>query len=412
MHIKGANIIGDEEFDYDFDKILELSTLVRKITNELEIKMDVDLSGDVKLEADLKNHLGPALNRIQMDMKIRNPILDEVKESYLDLFMLLKKMLPKIIGEYSNCLKDKVIPDDEIGFLTIHFAAALERNYSNFEKVRIMTTCPTGIGTSRLLGSRLEKKFYEIEVVDNISIMDINNEVMKTNQIDLLVSTINLELINKIEKELEIPVISVSTIPNDDDFAKIRKAIKTISRKKIFEKINRVDIDNSIKEIDMEKTKEIYQRSLALRKLVDNIVYFDFSNSDDVCSKSSRKIVDKLQVNGITLDYESIYKPLKRRFDLERPYFEEYKLYLLHARVDIDNSILAFANSLDSDETAIVMLLAYDDKNDVKDIFSKISSLIVENDFLIEAIRKGENRKIYKAVENFVHENLYKLINS
>ena len=167
MHIKGANIIGSDGSQKDADDIIEISRLTKKLLGDMSIIFSVDLVSDKRLEKDLKNHLGPALTRLRLGMKIRNPILDEIKGSYMEIFQAVNRIFSDKVYDFTKLDRSINIPEDEIGYITIHFAAAIERYIGLNGVIRVITACPTGVGTSRLVATKLESKFSNIQVVDN-----------------------------------------------------------------------------------------------------------------------------------------------------------------------------------------------------------------------------------------------------
>ena len=79
-----------------------------------------------------------------MKLNIRNPLLENIKEKYFKEF--------EICSKACSILKDitglSEIPESEVAYITMHIAAALEKNMSD-EKVKVVIACHTGIGTSR-----------------------------------------------------------------------------------------------------------------------------------------------------------------------------------------------------------------------------------------------------------------------
>src|SRR5699024_8575093 len=102
-----------------------------------------DLTQNHSLFNDLVAHLKPSLYRLEQGLTIHNPLLGEIMEDYNDLFHLLEDAVEHIYP-------DIIFPDDEIGYLVFHFAAALlkDETTANF---RALVICSSGIGTSKIL---------------------------------------------------------------------------------------------------------------------------------------------------------------------------------------------------------------------------------------------------------------------
>ena len=86
-------------------------------------------------------------------MNINNPMLNEIQKDYSDLFEIVDEAVSEVFPELT-------FPEDEIGFIVLHFAAALI-SAENFH-LRTLVLCSSGIGTSKILATNLKKHFPEI----------------------------------------------------------------------------------------------------------------------------------------------------------------------------------------------------------------------------------------------------------
>ena len=85
------------------------------------------------------------------NLSIHNPLLEDVKEDYPSLFELVSHGMEKVFVQGN-------IPDEEIGFVAMHFGAALDRAQGSFPQ-RVLVICSSGIATTKMLSSRLENAF-------------------------------------------------------------------------------------------------------------------------------------------------------------------------------------------------------------------------------------------------------------
>ncbi|MEJ7873478.1 MAG: hypothetical protein WKF67_14565, partial [Rubrobacteraceae bacterium] len=81
------------------------------------------------------------------------------------------------------------IPEEEAGFVAMHFGAALDRGQGNFPR-SVLVICSSGIATTKILASRLEKSFPQIQTIRNSSLFEL--EDVNTTDYDLVVSTVPL----------------------------------------------------------------------------------------------------------------------------------------------------------------------------------------------------------------------------
>ena len=118
-------LIDDPKEDYEYKNEIE------KILIKIKEETNIDLSDDKQLINGLAMHLSAALQRMRFDMNIRNEFLDSIKNMYPLAFELAV-----IAGEIIEENFQFRTQENEIGFLAMHFGAALERKGLNEEKAK------------------------------------------------------------------------------------------------------------------------------------------------------------------------------------------------------------------------------------------------------------------------------------
>ena len=118
-------LIDDPKEDYEYKNEIE------KILIKIKEETNIDLSDDKQLINGLAMHLSAALQRMRFDMNIRNEFLDSIKNMYPLAFELAV-----IAGEIIEENFQFRTQENEIGFLAMHFGAALERKGLNEKKPR------------------------------------------------------------------------------------------------------------------------------------------------------------------------------------------------------------------------------------------------------------------------------------
>jgi len=192
----------------------ELEYLVREMIRVVEKYFAVELSADQKLHSGLLIHLQAIVNRIIFDLPIKNPLLEDIKEKYAEVFQASKLAARLIQSEFYV-----EVSEDEVGYITIHFGAALERiNYQEKKKARVAIVCSSGVGTTNLLEVRLNNEFKVIEIAASLSSLDLeDNELLE--EIDFIISTIPLSVEN-------LDVIVVNPFLNDSNIEKIKSYLR------------------------------------------------------------------------------------------------------------------------------------------------------------------------------------------
>ena len=84
MHIKGAKLsLNKIEDNIDLNN-LDIRKISSTIIASIENDFQIDIIDKDKLNRDLSNHLVPAISRLTMNLNIRNPLLDSIKEKYYE----------------------------------------------------------------------------------------------------------------------------------------------------------------------------------------------------------------------------------------------------------------------------------------------------------------------------------------
>lgn len=193
--------IEDLNESYNFKKSIE--DMLKTIKDELH----VDFSGDKELITGLVTHLKVALMRLKYHMNIRNEFLDSMKSMFPLAFEIAI-----IAGKYIEETFGLKVLETEIGFLAMHFGAALERIEQNDTgKKNIAIVCATGSTTALILKETIKKKYGNyINITKVYSLEELNNEIIDEN--DYILSTIDVENI----KSEKIKRINIFLTPKDE----------------------------------------------------------------------------------------------------------------------------------------------------------------------------------------------------
>ncbi|NEU28925.1 BglG family transcription antiterminator [Paenibacillus polymyxa] len=163
---------------------LVLLELVHELIRRVEAETGTLLAEDRVLREGLIAHMAPVLKRLREGKSIRNPLLQQIRKDYGSLFDSVKKAAAD--------MTEMEVPDEEIGFLVMHFGASLERLRQLQREVRAIVVCTSGIGSSRLLATRLAKELPQIKIVDRASWYEATR--IPKEDYDLIISTVELPL--------------------------------------------------------------------------------------------------------------------------------------------------------------------------------------------------------------------------
>ncbi|GGC89638.1 putative licABCH operon regulator [Thalassobacillus devorans] len=217
IHLLGAKRFQNGRLSQD--DLIELigeSTyqLIEEILTEIKRVYRIELAKDEELTYGLGLHLKSALNRVKYNMNLRNPMLKEIKSSYPFAFELA------IVA--SDIIQNKIdvtINEDEIAYIAVHLAAAIERikNMKKREVKRVAVVCSSGMGTAKLLAANIESKFPGITIVGtypSLSLKDIKKE-----DVDLILSTV------PVSEESSIPTLQINAMLSNRDIDKVKDYI-------------------------------------------------------------------------------------------------------------------------------------------------------------------------------------------
>ena len=356
-----------------------------------------DIDKNQNLLAGLINHLATSISRIKMHMDIRNPLLGEMQKHYPELLTLTKKSVVEIETELGEKL-----PESEIAYIAMHIGAALadEEKFLH-TKHRVVVACPNGMGTSRLLASRLRANFSTLKIVDEVPVLEITPEYIAEKDFEFIISTVPIV-------GAKIPVIVVSAVLTDDDKNKIESELSRQSK----------DFLQSAEEYDKrppfsEALEKITAYGQAIISLMTNYFYLreQSDNIYDVC-----RLAGELAGNDEHSKIE-IANSLLIREDKGGTVITGHHMVLLHCKSKFVSAptfgILQLGEGFrypDEGEiirTAIVLLVPADSDEYVIDTIGYIASVLLDRWGFIEILHEGNGDEI-KGEMLKIFEEFYK----
>lgn len=153
LHLRGSKLNrADGLADAGQEEILDLA---RCFIEGFPPQEAARLGMDAQFIQGLVSHLEPTVIRMRNGLPIYNPLLDHLKTQYQDLFEQTRQAAAAM-----EAMLQARLPDEEIGFLTMHVGACFERtSRQNRRTIRAAVVCASGIGVSSLLSARLERAF-------------------------------------------------------------------------------------------------------------------------------------------------------------------------------------------------------------------------------------------------------------
>ncbi|MEE0452100.1 BglG family transcription antiterminator [Peptacetobacter sp.] len=324
-------------------------------------------------------HMQPTLVRLTNGLAIRNPLLDQIKSDYPDIFEKCKNV--------TAMLEDKLnlkVPESETGFLAVHFGAAvvrLEQNNLSKRTVYVGVVCASGIGISRFIKTKLEKVFGNRISIETYGKGDIDsNAIRKT---DFFVSNINMEVPDGADIIFINPLITDSDIKNID--ANIRRYEITPDKSE-----DRLDFYN---QLDL-----IHNLTAHMKMILENFNIKSISRDIDF-----EKYLDVLRDKLIDSDDNSeiILSDIVAREKIATQVFPEMGFALFHTKTSGTKHIrmsvcISDGNSFENEYfkgiSCIITMLLPDDKhlNMNRKLLGFISEMLIEDPAFLEVLNSED----------------------
>lgn len=190
----------------------EYEGVVQHILEDIQDKFQMDLTSDLELYTSLSLHLQPMMNRLKYGMVIPNPLLEQIK---IDNPLAFEMSILTANSIYALTHKD--VSENEMGYIALHFALAIERYQKQGPKKNIIIICASGMGSSQILLYKVKQKFKEnINSIYVTELYELPNIDQKTY--DFILSTVPIPF------QTEIPVIHVQYFLDDHDMMTLSDA--------------------------------------------------------------------------------------------------------------------------------------------------------------------------------------------
>ncbi|WKV09758.1 BglG family transcription antiterminator [Thermoanaerobacterium sp. CMT5567-10] len=377
IHLQGARYRANTE-DVNDEFVNEV---LYEMIDVAERVFGTSFRDDSMLLSGLKTHLRPTIFRLRMGLAIRNPLISDIKDRYSALFERCISI--------ANVLKNKLdvdVPDDEIGYIAMHFGAAIARKNDKTKRHNILVVCASGIGTSRMLLSKLQM-FPQLNIVDTVSSLRVK-DFKDRDDIDLIVSTIPLDIKDK-------KTVIVNPLLLDDDVKKLKEALNTD-----------FIMDFSSRKAEGDKYKELLHIAEYGKRIIELCSSLKFK---DIFGKNSKTIIDSLLddfVNTGDLDKEkidSIKEKLLGRESLGKIILPGKGFVIYHCTASsLNKPIIIFGkvksevrmknliNDYEIIKTAFLMVAPDNDKMWIE-ILGDLSVSFIESKDLVEKLNSTSN---------------------
>ena len=397
LHIKGAKhekIQLPDQADRMELAGRELQQFVNDLIDAYDDQQAYLLKQDDEFMQGLLAHLQPTIVRLVHGMSIQNPVLEDIKENYSDIYARCRQV--------ARVLENKVgkkVPEEEIGFLAVHFGAALVRLEGRKEQIRrvqVAVVCSSGIGLSRLMAAKLEKVFRDRLEMTTYGKHDITPAVEE--KIDFIISSLQLE-------DVHVPVVYVNPLLSETDIGEIRCLIYQ------FERLPRKEARQDRFTAQLEEVNLVAAR---ISSIIKHLKCFQ-APADITFDRLLYTVGERMTVQPER--QEMIVDALARREQVSSQIFAEFGFALLHARtggvtrpcfaVCLPEGGGSFQDSYFRQIGVVfVMLVPLDGSVEVNTgIMGYVSSMLIEEPDFLEVAAGGDEERIRQELSG--HLNRY-----
>lgn len=184
--------------DLSYDELA--SRLIRRLEEVEKVRLD----GDEQLRQALLYHLPPMMLRLKKRIVVENPLLEEIKIQYSELFRIMWYVLSIIESEY-----DVRLNDHEVSFILIYFQLAMDR----VSRARnILVICPYGQSSSQLILSRIRQFLPSRDTIEAASLKKLQTGSL--DHVDLVITSVD-------PGPIPVPYVRVSPLITDEDLVKV-----------------------------------------------------------------------------------------------------------------------------------------------------------------------------------------------
>lgn len=201
-----------------------INELVGKIFERFEKLSGIRFKNKQAVMRQLYSHFRPAYYRLFFKLPIINPLNQKIIQQYANLFQIVRETMKPIENLFGT-----EIPDEEISFLTIHFASLIDNNdeYQVKRKVGIIV-CPNGIGSSTIVYNELKNLFPDIIFIGPIETNQIYSYPQNYDMIFTTVPNVRLYTLNR-------PVYTVNPIMSIEEKYHLTQEVQNHNEGYIFD---------------------------------------------------------------------------------------------------------------------------------------------------------------------------------
>lgn len=394
LHLKGAK---KQYADIDGGHIVMNPDRWRRLINDLIDAYDEEyayyLKQDDEFLQSLIAHLQPTVIRLKNEMRLKNPLLGQIKEEYSKIYKKCENVA-KVLGEQLTCN----IPEEEIGFLALHFGAAvvrLENAARPKRKVKIGIVCASGIGISRLMLSKVKHHFGNRVEIEAYGKADVTPYIIAKQ--DLVISSIDLP-----KTDTDGEIIYVNPLLPD-------KEMKILEEKVAY--YEKLPERSSAEDIFTRQLDQVHYMAVQIKTVLKDLKVIKV---DDYISFDEFLVAVSEKLSPYSDRQYMIQEDIKKRERLGSQVFSSMGFSLFHARtlgvvkpafmVCLTKNKGKFYDPYFQDIDVCLVMLVPDDEHAEENgkILGCLSSMLIEDEIFLHTLKNGEIEEIRNLMSGYL----------
>lgn len=409
MHLLGARQ-RKEKNDWLEESSTEIIVGSKKLINYVSKELEINFEEDQALFEGLITHIEPAIYRIQKKLDANNPLAGQIQEDYPALFKIIQEGLKEAFPSI-------VFPTEEIAYLVLHFGSS-QVIYDNSKEVRALVLCSSGIGSSKMLASRIKKEIKEITDIEVSSLANLRN--IQIEQYDIILSTVEMPGFSK-------KYITVNPLLPKKEAEQIRDEIKRNSLTTEATLLRKLHSKKFQKQIKLETPELIKQNLEVVHQYSETVLHilntFETISLPFIPTSSILllEVCKQANVRGLIGDYFEVTNQLTERekkgglgipgttialYHCRSEYVMQpvFLSFLLHEPMVVK----AMDHSSIKINTLLLLLAPVEMQTGQLEVLSTISSTIIEDEESTRIFTSNNYTDIYNKLSYALYENIQK----
>ena len=384
--------------------------IVPDLIHEFELLACVKFENKKVLEKNLYVHFLPAYFRTLYQIHLENPIKEDIKKEYTELYNLTSSALKPVEEKLKISFNDS-----EISYIAMHFGSWFKKQGIDLHKKNIAIVCPSGIATSNFIAKQIINLLPDECNVRTYSYREFDSSKTK---FDLVVST---SYLNNQKNMLKVnPVLS--TEEKKDILKALGYKRKAFYKSEIVHDV--LDIVEKYSKVEnmkalVEDLKEYFSDDLSFHEeakykpmLRELLIENNIQISQEVKDwKAAIQVASKPLLDNQYIDQSYVDAMINTVINVG-PYFIVYPLVAIpHARPEDGvnklsmsllklNEIVSFSDDQENQVKLVIILAAEDNTSHLKAL-SQLTELLSNESDINSILGSRSKDEILKIIHKY-----------